>query len=75
MRFCGKLFCKLSVSFEKYRGLTIVRDGITISVCMNCEQHGNGKVVKVVLVYTFLSKDRTFGTFRQCVLLLQKLQK
>ena len=75
MRFCGKLFCKLSVSFEKYRGLTIIRDGITISVCMNCEQHGNGKVVKVLLAYTFLSQDRTFGAFRQCVLLLQKLQK
>ena len=73
--FTVNYFAKLSVSFEKYRGSTIIRDDITISVCMNCEQHANEKVVKVVLAYTFLSLDRTFSIFRQCVLLFQKLQK
>ena len=70
--FTVNYFAKLSVSFEKYRGSTIIRDDITISVCMNCEQQANEKVV---LAYTFLSLDRTFGIFRQCVLLFQKLQK
>lgn len=73
--FTVNYFAKLSVSFEKYCGSTIIRDDITISVCMNCEQHANEKVVKVVLAYAFLSLDRTFGIFWQCVLLFQKLQK
>ena len=42
---------------------------------MNCEKHANGKVVKVVLAYTFLSLDRTRRFFGNSYLCFRNFRK